>query len=117
MCSWSGRRAPGANFISEVMRPVSRSTSSVFISTPAKRVFSQGSFATSTKREASGGSSSWRLAFGVNPLMFASSAFAMLADPHDLHRVRAAGLADRLADREHDQVAFLDDIILHQHLL
>ena len=42
--------APGANFISAVTMPVSRSATRVLPSTPAKRVFSQGSPATSTKR-------------------------------------------------------------------
>src|ERR1700741_4959500 len=99
MCSWSGSRAPGANFISAVTTPVSLSTTSVLPSTPAKRVFSQGSLRTSTKREASGGRLPWFDAFGVNPLM--GSSFPVLADPDDLHGVGAAGLADRLADGEH----------------
>src|SRR5215216_2763838 len=38
-CSWSGRTAPGANRIRAVIRPVSRSNSSVLASQPGKRVF------------------------------------------------------------------------------
>ena len=41
---------------------------------------------------------------------------AMLTDPHDLHRIRAARLAHRLADREHDEVAVADLALRDQQL-
>src|SRR3954466_7591395 len=121
MCWWCGSFAPGANFISMVARPLSRSTTSVLPSTPAKEVFSHGIDSTSTKREASGGRFAWDAALGVIPLMNASSIdllrLQVFPDLHDLHGVRAAGLADRLADGEDDEVALLHHVILHQHLL
>src|SRR5512138_2596930 len=41
----------------------------------------------------------------------------MLPDFDDLHGVGAPRLADRLADGEDDDIAFLDDLVLHQDLL
>src|SRR5437879_11018350 len=41
----------------------------------------------------------------------------MLPDSDDLHGVGPSGLADRLADGEHDQVACLHDFVLDQHVL
>src|SRR5689334_23573554 len=43
--------------------------------------------------------------------------FQVLPDLDDLHGVRAAGLADRLADGEDDDIALLHYLALHQHLL
>src|SRR5258705_7065548 len=100
MCWWWGSFAPGANFISMVARLFSRSTTSVLPATPGNEVFSHGSAATSTKRDAIAGSFSCPLAFGVSPLMPAvvTSCLQVFPDPDDLHCIRAARLADRLAD-------------------
>src|SRR4051812_27413049 len=105
-CSWWGSFAPGANFISMVAMPLSRSTTSVFDSTPGNEVLSHGNAATSTKREASGGNCAWARALGVSPLILSlRSLLGVLSDLHDLHCIRAAGLADGLADSEHDEIA------------
>src|SRR6267142_2661065 len=119
MCWWCGSFAPGANFMSIVAIPVSRSTTRVLPSTPAKEVFSQGSAATSTKRDAMGGNCAWARAFGVCPLMFApfEASLPVLPDLDDLHGIGSAALADRLADGEDDQVALLHHAALDQHLL
>ena len=41
----------------------------------------------------------------------------MVTDPDDFHRIRAAGLAHRLADRQHNQVAALDVRLREQQIL